>query len=70
MIKIGANFLFCLSTRSLLHFKDQSPNLHRGRPETFLSLRGQQGTIYWHFIVVQCSVWILWSWQWVSYCDL
>jgi len=23
MIKIGANFLFCLSSRSMLHFKNQ-----------------------------------------------
>jgi len=27
MIKIGANFLFCLSSRSMLHFKDQAPHL-------------------------------------------
>jgi len=23
MIKIGANFMFCLSSRAMLHFKDQ-----------------------------------------------
>ena len=35
MIKIGANFLFCLSSCAMLHFKDQvSPTLRRGRPET------------------------------------
>jgi len=28
------------------------PNLRRVRPETFLSLRDQQGTIFWRFIVV------------------
>jgi len=27
MSKIGANFLFCLSGRSMLHFKDQAPQL-------------------------------------------
>jgi len=53
MIKISWNFLFCRSNRAMLHFKDQSvTNLHRGRPETLLSLRGQQDTIYWHLVVV------------------
>jgi len=27
MIKIGANFLFRLSSLSMLHFKDQAPQL-------------------------------------------
>jgi len=27
MIKIGANILFCLSSRSMPHFKDQAPQL-------------------------------------------
>jgi len=27
MIKIGANFLFCLASRSMPHFKDQAPQL-------------------------------------------
>jgi len=27
VIKIGANFLFCLSSRSMLHFKDQASQL-------------------------------------------
>jgi len=27
-------------------------DLHRGRPDTMLSLRGQQGTIYLYLIVV------------------
>jgi len=27
MIKIGANFRFCLSSRSMLIFKDQAPQL-------------------------------------------
>ena len=35
MIKVGGNFLFCLSSRATLHFKDQgSPTTHSGRPET------------------------------------
>jgi len=54
MIKIGANFLFFLSSRSVLYFKGQAPQLAQRyfRLETFLSLRGQLCTIYWHFIVV------------------
>jgi len=69
MIKIGANFLFCRLVILCYILRIKRPNLHRGSLETFLSLRGQQGTIHWHFIVVKCSIWILWSWQCVSYCD-
>ena len=36
----------------------------RKRLETLLSLRGQQVTIYWHLILVKCSICISWSWQW------
>ena len=32
MIKIGANFLFCLSSHSMLHLRIKRPNLCRGRP--------------------------------------
>jgi len=35
MIKIGAFFVFLLSGRYMLHFKDENvPNLHRSRIET------------------------------------
>ena len=70
MIKIGANFLFACLVGLCCILRIKCPNLHRGRSETFLSQRDQQGAIYWHFIVVSCTIWILWSWQWVSYCDL
>jgi len=40
-----------LCSRAMLQ-RSSVPNLHRGRPETLLSLKGQQGTIYWHLIVV------------------
>jgi len=48
MIKIGANFLFCLSSRSMLHF-----NFH-----TIIDLRYffhwgvSRAQLYWHVIVV------------------
>jgi len=51
IIKVGGNFLFCLSSRAMLHFQNQvSPT--RGKPESLLSVRGHQSTIYWHLIVV------------------
>ena len=65
MIKIEANILFCMSSRAICYIL--SPP--RGRLETLLSLRGQQGTIYWHLIVVWHSICISWSWQWASYCN-
>ena len=34
-----------LCSRAMLQ-RSSVPNLHRGRPETLLSLKGQQGTIY------------------------
>jgi len=43
MIKIGANFLFCLSTHAMLHFKHQDRKLQRGRPETLFSTSQRAG---------------------------
>ena len=62
MIKIGTNFLFWVSSRAILHFKNLSvPNLHRNRPETMLSLKGQQGTIYRHQSCAWTGFWIFWT---------
>ena len=52
MIKIGANFLFWLSSRSMLHFKDQVLLTCTEVDPRFVSLRAQQGTINWHLILV------------------
>jgi len=52
----------------MLHFNDQaSPTCTGVDLRLFFSLRGQQGTIYWHLIVIQCSICISWSRQWASY---
>jgi len=71
MIKIGGKFLFWLSSCAMLHFKDQV-SLTWVEADLRLCFHWEvsRDTIYWHLIVVQCSICILWSWQWVSYCDL
>ena len=66
MIKIGKNFLFWLPSRAMLQVQ-VSPSC------TEIDLRfcihwGQKGTIYWHLIVVECSICIPLTWQWASYC--
>jgi len=44
MIKIGANFLFWLSSQSMLHFKGSYiPKVHRSRPETLIFTEGSAG---------------------------
>jgi len=46
MIKIGGNFLFCLSSRAMLHFKDQvSPTCIEGDLSLYFRL-GVSGTQY------------------------
>jgi len=48
IIKIDANLLFCLSSRSMLYFRHQvSRTSTEGAPETLLSLSGQQGTTHY-----------------------
>jgi len=34
------------------------------RPISPRAATGQQGTIYWHIIVVYCRICISWSWKW------
>jgi len=52
MIKIGANFLFRLSSRVILYFKyEVFRTITEGDLRPCFSLKGQQGTIYWHIIV-------------------
>jgi len=61
------NFLFCLSSCAMLHFKDQvSPTCIEGDLRLCFLIGVSRGTIYWHLIVVSCSICILWSWQWFS----
>jgi len=43
MLKIGANFLFCLSSRSMLHFKDQTPQLAQRQTWDFSFTEGSAG---------------------------
>jgi len=53
MLKIGANFLFWLSSRAMLPCKNQvSPTCTEVDLWLCVSLMGRQGTIYWHLIVV------------------
>jgi len=43
MIKIGANFLFCLSSGSMLHIKDQVPQLAQRKTWDFSFTDGSAG---------------------------
>ena len=71
MIKIGANFLFRLSSHAMLHFEDQ---VHPTCTEADLRLffnwgvsRAQHiGTLSWFNVVF--AVGTSSSWQWASYC--
>ena len=65
------NFLSWLSSCGMLHFKDQvSLTCVEADLRLCFHWGVSRGTIYWHLIVVQCSICLSWSWQWVSYCDL
>jgi len=56
MIKLGANFVFWLSSCSVLSLKDQlSPTCTEVDLTLWFWLRGQEGIIYWHLIVVDIS---------------
>jgi len=48
----------------MLHVKDQVSPTYTEVDLRLLSLRGQQGTICWHLIVVYYSICKSWSWQW------
>jgi len=48
MFKIGANFLFCLSSRSMLHFMEQSPKLAYRQTSDFSFTEGSA----WHNVLI------------------
>jgi len=53
MIKIGTNFLFCLSSRSMLHFKDQAPQLASGVQDPDVGVQsGRILGIFWIWIAL------------------
>ena len=67
MIKIGANFLFCLSSFAMLHFKDQvSPPC----VEVDLWFAFMERSVGHNILTPYRGICISWSWQWASCCDL